>query len=105
MSAIVTYAPSRANSMAVARPMPSAPPVMTTTLWSKAPMCLLPLVQTDCVSDMIRAGVDLGCQGRPDGASMQVMRCGVWLGEDRFEVQQRPTPVPASGQLRVRVEA
>jgi threonine dehydrogenase-like Zn-dependent dehydrogenase len=33
------------------------------------------------------------------------MRCGVWVGEDRFEVEERPTPVPGSGEVRVRVEA
>jgi L-iditol 2-dehydrogenase len=36
---------------------------------------------------------------------MDVMRCGVWIGEDRFEVQERPKPVPGPGQVRVRVEA
>jgi L-iditol 2-dehydrogenase len=36
---------------------------------------------------------------------MEVMRCGVWVGEDRFEVQERPKPVPGAGEVRVRVEA
>jgi L-iditol 2-dehydrogenase len=36
---------------------------------------------------------------------MDVMRCGVWIGEDRFEVQERPIPVPGPGQVRVHVEA
>src|SRR5258708_28010421 len=38
-------------------------------------------------------------------ASLDTMRCGVWIGEDRFEVQERPTPIPGPGQVRVRVEA
>jgi L-iditol 2-dehydrogenase len=36
---------------------------------------------------------------------MDVMRCGVWIGEDRFEIQERPKPEPGPGQVRVRVEA
>ncbi len=36
---------------------------------------------------------------------MDVMRCGVWVGENRFEVQERPAPAPAHGQVRVRVKA
>jgi threonine dehydrogenase-like Zn-dependent dehydrogenase len=36
---------------------------------------------------------------------MELMRCGVWVGEDRFEVQDHPTPVPSTGEVRVRVEA
>ncbi len=32
------------------------------------------------------------------------MRSAVWLGEDRFEVQERPTPAPGSGEVRVGVE-
>ena len=36
-SAIVTAAPSRANAMAVARPIPNAPPVMTTHFPLKFP--------------------------------------------------------------------
>lgn len=36
---------------------------------------------------------------------MELMRCGVWVGEDRFEVQEHPKPVPGPGEVRVRVEA
>jgi L-iditol 2-dehydrogenase len=36
---------------------------------------------------------------------MDVVRCGVWIGEDRFEVQERPKPEPGPGQVRVRVKA
>jgi threonine dehydrogenase-like Zn-dependent dehydrogenase len=36
---------------------------------------------------------------------MEVMRCGIWLGDDHFEVQERPKPVPGPGQVRVRIEA
>ncbi len=36
---------------------------------------------------------------------MDVMRCGVWLGDDHFEVQHRPTPIPGPGQVRVKVAA
>jgi threonine dehydrogenase-like Zn-dependent dehydrogenase len=33
------------------------------------------------------------------------MQAGVWIGQDRFEVQERPIPEPAAGQVRVRVVA
>ena len=36
---------------------------------------------------------------------MELMHCGVWVGEDRFEVQEHPKPVPGTGEVRVRVEA
>src|SRR5262249_17954632 len=41
-SATVTLAPSRANASAVARPIPSAPPVTMTTLPSKSAIALCP---------------------------------------------------------------
>src|SRR6185503_13570004 len=30
---------------------------------------------------------------------------GIWLGDDHFEVQERPTPVPGPGEVRVCVTA
>jgi threonine dehydrogenase-like Zn-dependent dehydrogenase len=36
---------------------------------------------------------------------MEVMRCGIWLGDDHFDVQERPKPVTGPGQVRVRIEA
>src|SRR5579859_2957520 len=36
---------------------------------------------------------------------MELMRCGVWVGEDRFEVQDHAKPVAGRGEVRVRVEA
>ena len=36
---------------------------------------------------------------------MELMRCGVWVGDDHFEVQERPAPIPGPGQVRVRVAA